>query len=118
MRFEDALPLVRCGKKIRRQCWSTRSFLFLKNGSLVDKDECCYVSDFDTLLAEDWETVKEKFKYYPVLVQSCNFKDKPYITDTQFKTVEDAKKHFEVNKYCEVIRMVTEIPELIDERDE
>ena len=64
MKFEEVLPALREGKKIRRKSWKREEcFFVIKNGSLVDDHG--YSAFFylgGSLLEEDWEIVKEKKK--------------------------------------------------------
>ena len=63
MRFEEVLPALREGKKIRRKSWGrVRSFIIIKDDSLVDDYRCNVVIYAYDLKADDWEIVKEKKK--------------------------------------------------------
>lgn len=63
MKFEEVLPALREGKKIRRKSWGrVHSFIIIKDDSLVDDYHCnvgIYAYD---LKADDWEIVKETKK--------------------------------------------------------
>ena len=63
MKFEEVLPALREGKKIRRKIWGReRSFIVIKDDSLVDnlgRDVAIYTYG---LKAIDWEIVEEKKK--------------------------------------------------------
>lgn len=63
MKFEEVLPALREGKKVRRKSWGrVHSFIIIKDGSLVDDYHCnvgIYAYD---LKADDWEVVKNKKK--------------------------------------------------------
>ena len=60
MKFEEVLPALREGKKVRRKSWGrVHSFIIIKDDSLVDDYHCnvgIYAYD---LKADDWEIVKE-----------------------------------------------------------
>ena len=64
MKFEEVLPALREGKKIRRKSWKRKEcFFVIKNGSLVDDHG--YSAFFYLgywIMEEDWEIVKEKKK--------------------------------------------------------
>lgn len=63
MKFEEVLPALREGKKIRRKSWGrVRSFIIIKDDSLVDDYRCNVVIYAYDLKADDWEIVKEKKK--------------------------------------------------------
>ena len=63
MKFEEVLPALREGKKVRRKSWGrVHSFIIIKDDSLVDDYHCnvgIYAYD---LKADDWEIVTEKKK--------------------------------------------------------
>ena len=63
MKFEEVIPALREGKKIRRKSWGrVHSFIIIKDDSLVDDYHCnvgIYAYD---LKADDWEIVTEKKK--------------------------------------------------------
>ena len=62
MKFEEVLPALREGKKIRRKSWKREEcFFVIKNGSLVDDHG--YIASYylnALLMEEDWEIVEEK----------------------------------------------------------
>ncbi len=63
MKFEEVLPALREGKKIRRKSWGrVRSFIIIKDDSLVDDYRCNVVIYAYDLEADDWEIVKKKVK--------------------------------------------------------
>lgn len=61
MRFEEALQAMREGKKVRRECWETRSFYTLANGvGIFDRfGKRVIMIEDDDILAKDWEVVNE-----------------------------------------------------------
>ena len=81
MKFEDVLPTLKEGKKIRRKSWGrVRSFIIIKDDSLVDDYRCNVVIYAYDLKADDWEVVKEKKK--------VKLRD---LTKEQYKTFVDNK---------------------------
>ena len=81
MRFEEVLPALREGKKIRRKSWGrVHSFIIIKDDSLVDDYRCNVVIYAYDLKADDWEIVKEKKK--------VKLRD---LTKEQYKTFVDSK---------------------------
>ena len=63
MKFEEVIPALREGKKIRRKSWGrVRSFIIIKDDSLVDDYRCNVVIYAYDLKADDWEIVKETKK--------------------------------------------------------
>lgn len=63
MKFEEVLPALREGKKIRRKSWGrVHSFIIIKDDSLVDDYRCNVVIYAYDLKADDWEIVEEKKK--------------------------------------------------------
>lgn len=61
MKFEEVLPSLRKGKKIRRKSWGrVHSFIIIKDDSLVDDYRCNVVIYAYDLKADDWEIVGEK----------------------------------------------------------
>lgn len=119
MKFEETFPALREGKKIKHR----ENFYFIKKEGdrtyLFRNKECNYYSQFDTdhLLSEDWEIVEEpnpKVKYYPALMR---YKDVKYLylSSKLFKNEKEAKDILRNDLF---IRLITEIPELIEEREE
>lgn len=83
MKFEDALKLLRQGKKIRRSCWSKNIYLVLtKNGATAyaDDEQWDYGMTIQTILENDWEVYeepildKEEKEYLSAVIKP--FKDK------------------------------------------
>lgn len=63
MKFEEVLPALLKGKKIRRKCWGKeRSFIVIENDSIVDNYGNRLAISVNGFKADDWETVKEKKK--------------------------------------------------------
>lgn len=70
MKFEEVLPALRVGKKIRRKDW--QSYEYIKKSSLhlfreiveviVDEDDNEYTLTLDDFTCDDWQIVKEKKK--------------------------------------------------------
>jgi hypothetical protein len=64
MKFEEVLPSLREGKKIRRREWSSGCFVTIINGIVVEynPNEDEYYSHIDLfsddILAGDWEVVE------------------------------------------------------------
>lgn len=116
MKFEEVLPSLREGKKIKRKNAEKDYWL---NDSFISNDINNRTYDtilIEDLLADDWEIVEEpkkKFKYYPALYQFKNSK--------RYRITGDVYKHFNEcpeHPGQEFIRLITEIPELIEEREE
>lgn len=63
MKLEEVLPALREGKKIRRKCWWNKKYIVLEeNADIITNSGQRYVFTTNTLLADDWEIVKEKKK--------------------------------------------------------
>ena len=63
MKFEEVLPALLEGKKIRRKCWGKeRSFIVIENDSIVDNYGSRLAISVKGFKADDWEIVKEKKK--------------------------------------------------------
>lgn len=64
MRFEEVLPALREGKKIRRNNWCKDGYIYINsNGELENqsgKRPAIILSRLDDLEADDWEIVTEK----------------------------------------------------------
>ena len=97
MKFEEVIPALREGKKIRRKSWGrVHSFIIIKDDSLVDDYHCnvgIYAYD---LKADDWEIVTEKKKVKlrdltaeqvkKWIDENCNRGD--YCKDCPFRCIE------------------------------
>lgn len=64
MKFEEALPLLRVGKKITRNndlFKELMGYIYIhENKGLLDRDSDVYELDVKDMLAEDWEEFKEE----------------------------------------------------------
>lgn len=123
MKIEEVLRVLcalRDGKKIRR-----RSFEFLyakfKDGKYVIFDqngvEAPYTLNETNIMSENWEIVEEpnqKVKYYPALLEN---KSEKYLSLYKYRNLNHALDCCS-SETITVIRLITEIPELIEERDE
>ena len=75
MKFEEALKLLREGKKIRRSCWRNDIYLALtKDGATayVNGEPWIYGMSIETILNTDWEVLEE-----PILDE----KEKEYLSN-------------------------------------
>lgn len=59
MKFEEVLPALRKGKKIRRNFWWEGHYFKLTLDEIVDQEKRVFVLSRDDLFADDWEIVKE-----------------------------------------------------------
>lgn len=59
MKFEEVLPALRNGKKIRRTGWLDADYIYIRNGSIVDNDGDSFEIDLSITLNDDWEIVDE-----------------------------------------------------------
>ena len=60
MKFEEVLPALKEGKKIKRKCWYIKKYIVLEeNGDIITDKRQRYVFNKNSLLADDWEIVKE-----------------------------------------------------------
>ena len=97
MKFEEVLPTLREGRKIRRKSWGrVHSFIIIKDDSLVDDYRCNVVIYAYDLKADDWEIVTEKKKVKlrdltaeqvkKWIGENCNRGD--YCKDCPFRCIE------------------------------
>jgi len=133
MKFEEILPALRGGKKIKRLIWE-KDYLYRDGDYLCSACNNGKEIDFYSSAifeVDDWEIIeepKQKVKYYPVLVK---WDDEPRLfidaqESSRFKSTKEAHNYYkdlECNKVGSAsvllfIRLITEIPELIEEREE
>ena len=62
MKFEEVLPALRAGKKIRRTFWWEEHYLKLASDGIVDQEGKNFTFGKDDLFCLDWEVVKETKK--------------------------------------------------------
>ena len=63
MKFEEILPALREGKKIRRKSWSNKdAYCYYSKGLSLLFNNKFYDFDNDDIFANDWEIVKETKK--------------------------------------------------------
>ena len=60
MKFEEVLPALRDGKKIRRKAWYEKYFIYCEGLSVYKEDgvNYCFMG-CDQLLCDDWEVFEE-----------------------------------------------------------
>ena len=62
MKFEEVLPALKAGKKIRRKCMPNR-YYHIKNNHIVNENGELYTFGVEAdILQDDWEIVKETKK--------------------------------------------------------
>lgn len=118
MKFEEIIPLARKNKKIRCVDWEPEEFIICIGINFYDQDNEIYnLFAAIEILDCEWEIFKEKVKYYPPLVKGVG--NICYTINTKFKDLQEAKKYFVDEKYIfELVGLLTEFPELIEERYE
>lgn len=63
MNITEAVPLVKQGKKITRQCWDSRAYIYCRvpdcpdDYGIADEDDEDYTFSIDDILANDWKEV-------------------------------------------------------------
>ena len=62
MTFEEVLPALREGKKIRKASWWEGHYFKLASDGIVDQDGKSFTFGKDDLCCSDWEVVKETKK--------------------------------------------------------
>ena len=63
MRFEEVLPVLRKGIKVRRKSWNKRNYIVVKKDNLiVDENDYAIPFCIDDFSADDWEIVREPKK--------------------------------------------------------
>jgi hypothetical protein len=75
MKFEEVLPALREGKKIRKTCWTNGGY-FLSKGTALSLDE---------MLADYWEIVEEDHKPCP----GCGMKGRLFSQKDEMKVNKD-----------------------------
>ena len=82
MRFEEILPALLKGKKIRKIYWSEDKYVCTRKGesSFLDQDGFIFIFGVDDFKNDDWEIVKEKKK--------VKLRD---LTAEQYKTFLDSR---------------------------
>lgn len=127
MKLEEVLPGMRQGRNIRRKAWieDAKYPVFRHLGFSIDLDEVCIIDIDDKtyplcekdFFADDWEFITKKVKKYPALIFVKNIM-RVTTSDMCFRTIEDAQQA--LKGYADVIRLVTNVPDLIeyDEEDE
>ncbi len=60
MKFEDVLPALKEGKKVRRSLWPKDEYIFRVNNLVCnEKNDYWCPADFDNILRDDWEIIEE-----------------------------------------------------------
>lgn len=63
MKFEEVLPALREGKKIRRKCWGAKIYIYLaEKWDIIDNLHHRYIFNKSDLIDDDWEIIKKKKK--------------------------------------------------------
>ncbi len=115
-KFEEVLPALREGKKIRVIDSSIEKDWVYFDKNIKKGYQQIYM---DQILSDSWELCeepKQKVPYYPVLYK---FNNKIKISDEDECYQNDLHFYRErKNEQFQFIRLITEIPELIDWRNE
>ncbi len=116
MKLEEVLQAYRDGKTI---VYGIYAFNIISNQARLQNAE-----DFQ-IIGDMWTIKKEKVKKYPVLLQRIGdswndfYLERYTVTEDLFCDFEDAKMYFyDRRDILKVIRLITEIPELIEEVEE
>ena len=81
MKFEEALPALRAGKKIKRKTWPFYKHCYVKDNHIVNQNGELYIFGAEAdILQDDWEIVKKK--------KIIKLRD---LTEEQYKTFVDNK---------------------------
>ena len=59
MKFEEILPALKEGKKIRRKIWSSDEYIVLKE-RVFSQDGILHSFSYNDFVAKDWEVIKDK----------------------------------------------------------
>ena len=63
MKFEEVLPALREGKRIKRNTWPCYKYCYVKDNHIVNQNGELYVFGVEAdILQDDWEIVKEPKK--------------------------------------------------------
>ena len=63
MKFEEVLPALREGKKIRMSFWAEERYIYFKYGfKAIDDKMQTYTFEWGDFICDNWEIVKEKKK--------------------------------------------------------
>lgn len=54
MNFSDILIYLKEGKRVRRQCWDKKEFIYFDSMCIVDEQGLEYLIDVNDLFADDW----------------------------------------------------------------
>ncbi len=54
MNFENALIEFKNGKKIKRQCWGKKEYIYYDGITITSDDGTEYILDIDDIFANDW----------------------------------------------------------------
>jgi hypothetical protein len=84
MKLEEVLPAFRAGKKVRRRAWDEGEYL-TEFGSLPMK----------SIVADDWEIVKEKVKKTRTVWINCYAGDKQGKVHTTAESAENGPKAYD-----------------------
>lgn len=113
MKFEEVLSALREGRKIRCKRWGYDVSLYLEGSKLKYSNDLYdyeYPIDIHDVISVDWEIVPIKVKYYPCLTHYDNIF---MLSTRKFPNINEAQQDV-----FGFVRLITEIPELIEEREE
>lgn len=115
MKFEEVLPYYRDGEEI--EYYNTHEDKWMM---LPGIGSCNGALQISFLMYGDFRIVKKKIKYYPALVRDNVLEGDylSYLGKNKYKNESEALKDIERGERYYFVRLITEIPELIEERDE
>ena len=102
MKFEEALELLREGKKVRRSCWGENYHIFAGNADLIGTSNNDWQKqmrlEWIELLATDWEEYVEKDDWnFKRVLGTGNWMTKDLLSKLKEKILEDVKKALPYN---------------------
>lgn len=117
--IEEMIEALNEGKKVRSVSWRKECYLIKEKNSNSVFDEYGENHQFSfkslRLKWELFEEPKEKVRYYPALY-TMKSNNRYYVSEILYKNAILAKN--DENIINTFTRLITEIPELIEERDE
>ena len=98
MKFEEVLPALRDGKKIRRKEWFEKYFIYREGLSVYKEDgvNYCFMG-CDQLLCDDWEVFEEPEPDWSYIIENkclCLFWDSDSEKKFRYLKRVDSRKTF------------------------
>lgn len=100
-KFEEVLPALREGKKIRRSCWGEFYYIFYKivEDCIVNDKDFYFTLKAEDMFKDDWEIIEEpkpprRFEFEQYIIEKPHIKEPDSNGEYQYSELSRQLGHF------------------------